>query len=63
MCSFFRCVQGEAYKFAVDQIGLDYYSTDIWREYIDFTKETPTTTFHEENQKILDVRKVSAALL
>eukprot|EP00038_Savillea_parva_P013449 m.8376 g.8376 ORF g.8376 m.8376 type:complete len:714 (+) comp2529_c0_seq1:271-2412(+) len=53
----FRAEMMEVYKFAVDQVGMDFESIDIWRDYIEFIKEGPAMTFHEENQKLLDVRK------
>jgi len=53
----FRTEMTEAYKFVLDQVGLSFRSTELWQEYIGFVKDSPAGSFHEENQKILDVRK------
>eukprot|EP00041_Stephanoeca_diplocostata_P017962 m.372340 g.372340 ORF g.372340 m.372340 type:complete len:694 (+) comp20871_c0_seq1:257-2338(+) len=49
----------KAYQFVVDQVGNDFSSTDIWKDYIEFLKREDPATTYEEGQKITDVRRAS----
>eukprot|EP00795_Rhopilema_esculentum_P005315 gene5315-484_t len=48
----------QAYEFAVDKVGLDYHSYQIWHEYITFLKAGEAAGSYAENQKIMSIRKV-----
>eukprot|EP00794_Sanderia_malayensis_P012786 gene12786-14097_t len=54
----FREKMIQAYEFAVDKVGLDYHSFQIWHEYITFLKAGEAVGAYAENQKIMAVRKV-----
>lgn len=47
----------QAYKFALDHIGIDRDSGPIWAQYIDFLKSKPTQTTWEQQQKMDLIRK------
>ncbi|KAH0586846.1 mRNA 3'-end-processing protein RNA14 [Termitomyces sp. J132] len=48
----------KSYEFAVNHIGQDKDSGDIWRDYIQFLRSGETTTTWEEQQKMDALRKV-----
>ncbi|KAG6884913.1 hypothetical protein C0993_007280 [Termitomyces sp. T159_Od127] len=48
----------KSYEFAVNHIGQDKDSGDIWREYIQFLRSGETTSTWEEQQKMDALRKV-----
>ncbi|KAG6887539.1 hypothetical protein C0995_014547 [Termitomyces sp. Mi166 len=48
----------KSYEFAVNHIGQDKDSGDIWRDYIHFLRSGETTTTWEEQQKMDALRKV-----
>ncbi|CDW56910.1 cleavage stimulation factor subunit 3 [Trichuris trichiura] len=54
----FREKMAEVYDFALEKVGLDLYSSQIYSEYISFLKGVPATGSYAENQKISAIRKV-----
>lgn len=54
----FREKMIQAYEFAVDKVGIDYHSYQIWHEYIAFLKAGEAVGAYAENQKIMAIRKV-----
>lgn len=48
----------QAYDFALDKIGLDVMSYNIWVDYINFLKSVEASGTFAENQKITAIRKV-----
>lgn len=49
----------QAYDFALDKIGMDINSFDIWNDYVNFLKSVEAIGSYAENQKITACRKVS----
>ncbi|EMD41132.1 hypothetical protein CERSUDRAFT_43736 [Gelatoporia subvermispora B] len=47
----------QSYEFAINRVGQDKDSTEIWMDYIQFLKSAETTTTWEEQQKMDAVRK------
>ncbi|OCH93262.1 Suf-domain-containing protein [Obba rivulosa] len=47
----------QSYEFAINRVGQDKDSTEIWVDYIQFLKSAETTTTWEEQQKMDTVRK------
>uniref|UniRef100_A0A5S6R1X7 Suf domain-containing protein n=1 Tax=Trichuris muris TaxID=70415 RepID=A0A5S6R1X7_TRIMR len=54
----FREKMAEVYDFALEKVGLDLYSSQIYTDYISFLKGVPATGSYAENQKISAIRKV-----
>ncbi len=50
----------QAYDFAIDKIGLDIMSFNIWNDYVTFLKSVEAVGSYAENQKITAIRKVKA---
>ncbi|XP_019874344.1 protein suppressor of forked [Aethina tumida] len=48
----------QAYDFALDKIGMDIHSYNIWNDYVNFLKSVEAVGSYAENQKISAVRKV-----
>ncbi|CAH0394855.1 unnamed protein product [Bemisia tabaci] len=48
----------QAYDFALDKIGMDINSFDIWNDYVNFLKSVEAIGSYAENQKITACRKV-----
>ena len=48
----------QAYDFALDKMGLDIQSHNIWSEYIKFLKNVEAAGTFAENQQIAAIRKV-----
>ena len=48
----------QAYDFALDKIGMDIFSYQIWSDYILFLKSVEAVGSYAENQRITAVRKV-----
>ena len=53
-----RDVVVKAYEFALQHVGQDKDSSDIWSEYIQFIKSGETTSTWEEQQKMDALRSV-----
>ncbi|EDO40717.1 predicted protein [Nematostella vectensis] len=54
----FREKMGQAYEFALDKIGLDFNSYQVWMDYLTFLKSGESTGSYAENQKIAMIRRV-----
>ncbi|VDO98253.1 unnamed protein product [Soboliphyme baturini] len=54
----FREKMAQAYDFALEKVGLDTLSYQIYADYIAFLKSVPAVGSYAENQKISAVRKV-----
>ncbi|KAG1686688.1 Cleavage stimulation factor subunit 3 [Nymphon striatum] len=54
----FREKMAQAYDFALDKIGMDIMSHQIWSDYIKFLKGVEAVGSYAENQRITAVRKV-----
>lgn len=54
----FREKMTQAFEFALDKVGLDYNSYQIWSDYIAFLKAGEVSGSYAENQKIMMLRKV-----
>ncbi|XP_031552725.1 cleavage stimulation factor subunit 3-like [Actinia tenebrosa] len=54
----FREKMSQAYEFALDKIGLDFHSYQVWMDYIGFLKAGDAVGSYAENQKILTIRRV-----
>lgn len=48
----------QAYDFALDKIGMDIHSHNIWQDYITFLSSVEAVGSYAENQKITAIRKV-----
>ena len=48
----------QAYDFALDHMGMDFYSYSIWTDYILFLKNVDVQGSYAENQKISQIRKI-----
>lgn len=49
----------QAYDFALEKIGMDIHSYNIWQDYIIFLSSVEAVGSYAENQKITAIRKVS----
>lgn len=49
----------QAYDFALEKIGMDIHSHNIWQDYITFLSSVEAVGSYAENQKITAIRKVS----
>ncbi|XP_005107016.1 cleavage stimulation factor subunit 3 [Aplysia californica] len=54
----YREKMAQAYDFALEKIGMDILSYQIWAEYISFLKSVEAVGSYAENQRITAVRKV-----
>ncbi|RUS90701.1 hypothetical protein EGW08_001505 [Elysia chlorotica] len=54
----YREKMAQAYDFALEKIGMDIMSYQIWAEYISFLKSVEAVGSYAENQRITAVRKV-----
>uniref|UniRef100_A0A0B7AJR0 Suppressor of forked domain-containing protein n=2 Tax=Arion vulgaris TaxID=1028688 RepID=A0A0B7AJR0_9EUPU len=54
----YREKMAQAYDFALERIGMDIMSYQIWAEYISFLKSVEAVGSYAENQRITAVRKV-----
>ncbi|XP_028414196.1 cleavage stimulation factor subunit 3-like isoform X2 [Dendronephthya gigantea] len=54
----FRDKMTQAFEFALDKVGLDFNSYQIWSDYITFLKAGEVSGSYAENQKIMTLRKV-----
>jgi len=54
----YREKMAQAYDFALEKIGMDILSYQIWSEYINFLKSVEAVGSYAENQRITAVRKV-----
>ncbi|CAH1799459.1 unnamed protein product [Owenia fusiformis] len=54
----YREKMAQAYDFALDKIGMDIMSLQIWIDYINFLKSVEAVGSYAENQRITAVRKV-----
>jgi len=54
----YREKMAQAYDFALEKIGMDILSYQIWAEYITFLKSVEAVGSYAENQRITAVRKV-----
>ncbi|KXJ23727.1 cleavage stimulation factor subunit 3 [Exaiptasia diaphana] len=54
----FREKMSQAYEFALDKIGLDFHSYQVWMDYISFLKAGEAVGSYAENQKIMTIRRV-----
>ncbi|KAI8772672.1 cleavage stimulation factor subunit 3-like [Biomphalaria glabrata] len=54
----YREKMAQAYDFALEKIGMDIMSYQIWAEYISFLKSVEAIGSYAENQRITAVRKV-----
>ncbi|GAO46479.1 hypothetical protein G7K_0710-t1 [Saitoella complicata NRRL Y-17804] len=52
-----RMIISQAYEFVLSNIGMDYESGPIWKDYLDFIKSGEATTSWEESQKMDHTRK------
>lgn len=48
----------QAYDFALEKIGMDIHSYNIWQDYITFLSSVEAVGSYAENQKITAIRKV-----
>lgn len=48
----------QAYDFALDHMGMDFFSYSIWTDYIVFLKNVDVAGSYAENQKISQIRKI-----
>ena len=48
----------QAYDFALDHMGMDFFSYSIWTDYILFLKNVDVAGSYAENQKISQIRKI-----
>jgi len=48
----------QAYDFALEKIGMDIHSHNIWQDYITFLSSVEAVGSYAENQKITAIRKV-----
>ena len=48
----------QAYDFALDHMGMDFFSCSIWTDYILFLKNVDVAGSYAENQKISQIRKI-----
>ena len=48
----------QAYDFALDHMGMDFYSYSIWTDYILSIKNVQVAGSYAENQKISAIRKI-----
>eukprot|EP01134_Creolimax_fragrantissima_P002889 CFRG2889T1 len=53
----FKETMKTAYKFSLDQIGLDLNATSVWQDYIEFLKEWETTTQYDASTKMVALRE------
>lgn len=49
----------QAYDFALEKIGMDIHSHNIWQDYITFLSSVEAVGSYAENQKITAIRKVT----
>lgn len=49
----------QAYDFALEKIGMDIHSYNIWQDYIIFLSSVEAVGSYAENQKITAIRKVN----
>ena len=49
----------QAYNFALEKMGLDIQSHNIWSDYIKFLKNVEAAGTFAENQQIAAIRKVT----
>ncbi|CAI9734176.1 cleavage stimulation factor subunit 3-like [Octopus vulgaris] len=54
----YREKMAQAYDFALDKVGMDIMSYQIWVDYINFLKSVEAVGSYAENQRITAVRKV-----
>ncbi|XP_013416686.1 cleavage stimulation factor subunit 3 isoform X2 [Lingula anatina] len=54
----YREKMAQAYDFALDKIGMDIMSYQVWADYISFLKSVEAVGSYAENQRIAAVRKV-----
>ncbi|KAL5010433.1 hypothetical protein ScPMuIL_012738 [Solemya velum] len=54
----FREKMAQAYDFALDKMGMDIMSYQIWADYVHFLKSVEAVGSYAENQRITAVRKV-----
>ncbi|CAI7991638.1 Cleavage stimulation factor subunit 3 [Geodia barretti] len=53
----FRVKMKQAYDFAVEHVGIDFHSTTLWADYINFLKSEATSGSYAETQKTNAIRK------
>lgn len=54
----YREKMAQAYDFALDKMGMDIMSSQIWADYITFLKNVEAVGSYAENQRITAVRKI-----
>lgn len=54
----FRDKMQQAYEFALDKVGVDFNSYQIWLDYVNFLKSGEAVGSYAENRKIINIRKV-----
>ena len=54
----FSAKMAQAYDFALDHMGMDFFSYSIWTDYILFLKNVDVAGSYAENQKISQIRKI-----
>jgi cleavage stimulation factor subunit 3 len=47
----------QAYDFAAEHVGIDFHSTTLWADYINFLKSEATSGSYAETQKTNSIRK------
>jgi cleavage stimulation factor subunit 3 len=53
----FRVKMKQAYDFAAEHVGIDFHSTTLWADYINFLKSEATSGSYAETQKTNSIRK------
>lgn len=53
----------QAFEFAINRVGIDLKSADLWNDYLDFLKTWTPTASWEQQQKVDLIRKVYKKLL
>ncbi|XP_073238338.1 cleavage stimulation factor subunit 3-like isoform X1 [Porites lutea] len=54
----FRDKMLQAYEFALDKVGLDFNSYQVWVDFVNFLKSGEAVGSYAENRKIITIRKV-----
>jgi len=54
----YNAKMAQAYDFALDHMGMDFFSYSIWTDYILFLKNVDVAGSYAENQKISQIRKI-----
>ena len=58
-----RTTVGKAFELAVGHVGLDFDSSPLWTDYVEWARQQPVTSMYEEQQKMDTLRRIYARLL